>query len=88
MLHSPPLREGDAPNRAGLDADDAVSVILKDLVLIHEFARDHGARLPLGGMSRELYREAVALGHANTDMSAMCLPLERIADTEIRPRCD
>jgi 3-hydroxyisobutyrate dehydrogenase-like beta-hydroxyacid dehydrogenase len=63
-----------------------VSVILKDLTLIHEFARDQGARLLLGGMSLELFKEAVQLGHGNKDMSAMCLPLERLAQTEIRPK--
>jgi 3-hydroxyisobutyrate dehydrogenase-like beta-hydroxyacid dehydrogenase len=65
-----------------------VSVILKDLLLIHEFAQDQGARLLLGGLSLELYKEAVQLGHGNMDMSAMCLPLERIADTEIRPKAE
>lgn len=63
-----------------------VSVILKDLLLIHEFAQDQGARLLLGSLSLELYKEAVQLGHGNMDMSAMCLPLERIAATEIRPK--
>ena len=65
-----------------------VSVILKDLLLIHEFALGQGARLLLGGMSLELYKEAVQLGHGNKDMSAMCLPLETIADTEIRPKAE
>jgi 3-hydroxyisobutyrate dehydrogenase/2-hydroxy-3-oxopropionate reductase len=63
-----------------------VSVILKDLLLIHEFARDQGARLLLGGMSLELFKEAVQLGHGNKDMSAMALPLEQIAQTEIHPK--
>lgn len=63
-----------------------VSVILKDLALIHEFARDQGARLLLGGMSLELFKEAVQLGHGDKDMSALCLPLEQLAQTEIRPK--
>lgn len=65
-----------------------VSVILKDLRLIHEFAEGQRVRLLLGSMSLELFKEAVQLGHGNMDMSAMCLPLERIADTEIRPKAE
>jgi len=65
-----------------------VSVILKDLRLIHEFAEDQGARLLLGAASLELFKEAVQLGHGNKDMSAMCLQLEQIAGAEIRPKQD
>ncbi|MGE3270889.1 MAG: NAD(P)-dependent oxidoreductase [Chloroflexota bacterium] len=65
-----------------------VSVILKDLRLIHEFADSQGARLLLGGLSLELYKEAVQLGHGDMDMSAMCLPLERITGAEIRPKTE
>lgn len=62
-----------------------VGVILKDLHLIHEFAREQGAGLLLGGLSLELYKEAVQPGHGDKDMSAMCLPVEHIAKPEIRP---
>jgi 3-hydroxyisobutyrate dehydrogenase-like beta-hydroxyacid dehydrogenase len=65
-----------------------VSVILKDLRLIDEFAQAQGARLMLGTLSLELYKEAVQLGHGDKDMSAMCLPLEQIADTEIHPNAE
>lgn len=62
------------------------SVILKDLLLIHEFALEQGARLLLGGISLELYKEAIRLGHGDKDMSALCLPLEQIAGAEIHPK--
>jgi len=47
-----------------------------------------GARLLLGGMSLELFKEAVQPGHGNKDVSAMALPLEQIAQTEIHPKRD
>jgi 3-hydroxyisobutyrate dehydrogenase/2-hydroxy-3-oxopropionate reductase len=70
------------------DPTTPVSVILKDLLLIQEFALDQGARILMGGVALELYKEASGLGHGDKDMSALCLPLESIAGTEIHPKQD
>ncbi len=66
------------------DPATPVSLILKDLGLIHSFGQELGTRLLLTSTSLELFKEASQLGLGDQDMSAMVQPAERIAGVEVK----
>jgi len=93
VLHSRPPKEGEsrmATVRVGFIGLREMErpMTRRMLAAGFEYAEGRGARLLLGSMSLELYKEAAQLGHGDINISAMCLLLERIADTEIRPKAE
>jgi 3-hydroxyisobutyrate dehydrogenase len=55
----------------------AISNVLENNRLISEAAREAGIASPLLDACHELYRETLALGHANADMAAVVRAIER-----------
>jgi len=70
------------------DEGAPIRIMLKDLELIAEMGRDLNVRLLLASGAREVYREAVALGHGDEDIAALVKPLERVAGVEVRSPSD
>ncbi|MFN0074092.1 MAG: NAD(P)-dependent oxidoreductase [Chloroflexota bacterium] len=62
----------------------SIRLILKDLGVIRELGGDLDTRLLLTSLAEQLFIEARGLGYQDNDMSAMVLPLERIAGVEVR----
>ncbi len=61
----------------------SAALILKDLGIITEVAREQEVRLLLGGLAQQLFVEARGSGLANNDMSALVQPLERLAGIRV-----
>jgi 3-hydroxyisobutyrate dehydrogenase-like beta-hydroxyacid dehydrogenase len=62
----------------------SVNLILKDLGLITELARDLNARLLLGGIAEQVFVEARAYGFGENDMAVVVRPLEMQQGLEVR----
>lgn len=62
----------------------SIRLLLKDLGLIHELGGEIDVRLLLSGLAEQIFIEARALGLQDNDMSAIVVPLERIAGIEVR----
>jgi 3-hydroxyisobutyrate dehydrogenase len=62
----------------------SIRLLLKDLGLIHDLGDDLDVRLLLSALSEQLFIEARALGLQDNDMSAIVIPLERLAGVEVR----
>lgn len=62
----------------------SVNLILKDQKIIQEFAGELGVRLLMGAQARAVFEEGRALGLGEKDMSALVLPVEQIAQTEVK----
>ena len=60
-----------APSNKGYKAGFAAALMLKDLTLAQEAARDAGAATPLGAEAAELYRRYAGAGHAGEDFSGI-----------------
>lgn len=73
------------PRMLKRDFDPATSVnlILKDLGLIHDYGKDLGLPMLVGGLAEQLFVEARAHGLGDQDMSALVVPLERLAGTKV-----
>jgi 3-hydroxyisobutyrate dehydrogenase len=61
-----------------------VSLIVKDLGLIAELAKELGAQLEMGARAREVFERAAAAGLADEDMSGLVRPFEKVAGVEVR----
>jgi len=66
-------------------AGTSINVVLKDLGLIDELSDELNVRLLLGGVARQIFREARALGMGDDDMAGLVRVLEREAGIEVRP---
>ena len=62
----------------------SVNLILKDLGLIHDVARQLEARTLLTSLAEEIFKEARALGNGDKDMSATVLTLEQVMGIEVK----
>lgn len=60
-----------------------VEGIIKDLDCALHAADDRGVRLLLPALARQMYQETRALGHGDKHLSAVILPMERIAGIEV-----
>ncbi len=58
-------------------------LILKDLGIITDVAREQNVRLLLGSLAQQLFVEARGLGLDELDMSALVQPLERLAGVTV-----
>jgi 3-hydroxyisobutyrate dehydrogenase/2-hydroxy-3-oxopropionate reductase len=61
-----------------------MTLLIKDLELIHQVADELNTRTLLASVAHELFKEARALGHGDEDMAALVKPAERIAGVEVR----
>ena len=61
----------DTPADRNYDGGFAAALMLKDLKLAMEAAREAGAYTPMGGEAEELYQRFVDLGGANKDFSGL-----------------
>jgi 3-hydroxyisobutyrate dehydrogenase-like beta-hydroxyacid dehydrogenase len=66
------------------DPATSIRLILKDLGVIRELGGDIDTRLLMTSLAEQLFIEARAQGYQDNDMSAMVLPLERLAGIEVR----
>lgn len=66
------------------DPATSIRLILKDLGVIRDLGGELDTRLLMTALAEQLFIEARGLGYQDNDMSAMVLPLEQIAGTEVR----
>lgn len=66
------------------DPATSIRLILKDLGVIRELGSELDTRLLMTGLAEQLFIEARAQGLQDNDMSAMVIPLEKIAGMEVR----
>ena len=52
---------------------------MKDLGLVHQFAQELGSPTPAGDRTLDVFREAMAKGMGELDVSCLVLPLEEQA---------
>ena len=65
------------------DAAFTVDGIIKDIDCALRMADDHGVRLLLPALARQMYQETRALGHGDKHVAAVILPMEGIAGVEV-----
>lgn len=65
-------------------AATTINILLKDLGLIHEVSQEMNARLLLGAVAQEVFKEGRALGYGDEDIAALIKPAERITGVEVR----
>ena len=63
-----------------------LKMVLKDLQLIRDFARDVDSPTPAGDLSLQLFQEAIQRGLGDLDLAAIVLPLEQQAGVQIQRR--
>jgi 3-hydroxyisobutyrate dehydrogenase/2-hydroxy-3-oxopropionate reductase len=61
-----------------------MTLLIKDLELIHQMSDDLNVRTMLGSTAYELFKEARALGFGAEDMAALVKPAEQVAGVEVR----
>jgi 3-hydroxyisobutyrate dehydrogenase-like beta-hydroxyacid dehydrogenase len=66
------------------DPATSIRLILKDLGVIRDLGGELDTRLLMTSLAEQLFIEARGLGFQDNDMSAMVLPLEKIAGIEVR----
>lgn len=73
------------PRMLKRDFDPATSVnlILKDLGLIHDYGKDLGVPMLVGGLAEQLFLHARSSGLGDSDMAALVVPLERLTGVEV-----
>jgi 3-hydroxyisobutyrate dehydrogenase/2-hydroxy-3-oxopropionate reductase len=76
-------RDGPMFLERRFDPGTPVDLIHKDLRLILELADAASVRTLLGGVAKQLYAEASAMGLGQRDMAALVQPLERLAGIQI-----
>ncbi|MCL4458537.1 MAG: NAD(P)-dependent oxidoreductase [Chloroflexi bacterium] len=62
----------------------SIGLICKDLGIVGELGKEQQVRLLLGSLAEQVFNEAKAMGLGDQDMAALVLPLERLANTEVR----
>jgi 3-hydroxyisobutyrate dehydrogenase/2-hydroxy-3-oxopropionate reductase len=60
------------------------TLVLKDLTIIADAAREANVRLLLGALAQQVFVEARGAGLIEADMAALVQPLERLAGVEVR----
>lgn len=63
----------------------ALTTIIKDLDCVAAMAKDLGVRMLLPTLAQQCFVEAAGLGHGADDLSAVILPMERIAGVKVGP---
>lgn len=79
-------RNGAMALEGRFDGGTPIDLILKDLRLIADTADEASVRLPMGSLARQVFEEASVAGLGSKDMSALVLPLERLAGVQVRRR--
>ncbi len=68
------------------DAAYSVEGIIKDLESAIQAAKSCGVRLLLPTLAQQMYQETRGLGHGEKDVAAVILPMEAIAQVEVKPK--
>ena len=67
------------------EPDSTIESIIKDLECAISTGKALGVRLLLANVAQQCYVEAAGLGHAQKDVSAVILPMEKVANVQVGP---
>ena len=81
--NGPVMMERDFAN-----ARAPLRLYVKDLNLMHEFAREIGSPTPVGDRTLEIFQEAFNKGMGDLDVSCLVLPLEEQAGAQVSKQKD
>ena len=88
MAHSEDPHRDVRPRTAvltrGFDSGFSIELMVKDLVIALEIARQQGLNVPFASLCRDLWGGASALLGPGTDHTAVTLMSERLGGAEIR----